>query len=168
MLAEDLRDRINDYWTNYRDGLANFETSMSFESEQEAEAKYMQAVFKGVAKEALGMVLAKAGEELGGPWGKIISISKAAVEAWAAEKERSENAQGKAKISEYSQDLRDGISGQQTAIKRATESQRSALLEEFNRTGADHPQHNKVGANGEIYGPQATLLKHPPAACGQL
>jgi len=132
---------------------------MSFESGQEAEAKYMQAVFKGVAKEALGMVLEKAGEELGGPWGKIISITKAAVEAWAAEKERSENAQGKAKIAEYIQDLRDGISGQQTTIKRAMESQRSALLDEFNRTGTDHPQYNKVGANGEIYGPQATLLK---------
>lgn len=159
VLVQDLKHLINLYWNSYRDGLANFETRMSFSSDQEAEAKYLQAVFKAVAKEALGMALAKLGEEMGGQWGKIITVCKAAVEAWAAEKERAENAQGEVKIADYIEDIRNGITVQQNLMFKAVDDQRAGLLEEFNNTGADHPQHNKVGANGEIYGPQATLVR---------
>ncbi len=130
-LLESLKGRIRDYWSNYGDGLHDFQLRMSFSSEQEAEPNYLNATFKAVAKQALDLGLGKLGEELGGSWGKAIGTLKAIGEAWASEQERVEQAEGQVKIVKYIESLRNGIGRQRDAMIDVVESEKTPMMDDF-------------------------------------
>lgn len=158
-LLQDLKHWITAYWDNYRDGLQNFETRMSFSSDQEAEAKYLQAVFKAVGAKALDIALDKLGSEMGGPWGKIIGVCKAAVEAWAAEKERAEAAGGEVKIADYIESIRNSVGVQQKLMLKAIEAEQGALLEDFRQIAERDGTKGKVSPEGTVVGEAALFLR---------
>jgi hypothetical protein len=130
-LLESLKGRIRDYWSNYGDGLHDFQLRMSFSSEQEAEPHYLDAAFKAIGKQALDLGLGRLGEELGGHWGKAIGTLKAIGQAWAAEQERVEKAEGQVKIVKYIESLRNGIGHQRDAMIDVIESGRIPMMDDL-------------------------------------
>jgi hypothetical protein len=70
---------------------------MSFASEEEAEAKHLQATFTAIAKKALDYALDEAGKNWGS-WGEILGAAKDVAEAWVAETERAAAAAGEVKV----------------------------------------------------------------------
>jgi hypothetical protein len=103
-----IKESFGLYWDNYRDGLLNFQTSMSFSSEQEAESHYLTSTLKALVKVDLDLFLEGLGtgcEELEIP----IKLAKAAIEAGYEEYERVEKAENEVKIAEFIERTRNAI-----------------------------------------------------------
>jgi hypothetical protein len=49
----ELQTAIGDYWDEYKSGIELFRDSMQFASEQEAEPKYLNAIFTSLGKRRL-------------------------------------------------------------------------------------------------------------------
>ncbi|MBI4790237.1 MAG: hypothetical protein HY782_24650 [Chloroflexi bacterium] len=130
-LLDNLKGRVRDHWTNYSQGLIQFTNRMQFSSEQEAAPQYLDATFKAVGKQALEIGLGKLGEELGGPWGKIIGTLKAVGEAWVAEQERVEAAEGEVKIVSYIEGLGNGIGPRRDEMIGSIEAEHIPLADYF-------------------------------------
>ena len=92
--------------------------------------------------------------EFAGPFGYIVSLSKAGIEAWMTEQERVTAAQGQVKIADYIESLRNGIPKQRDAMTGAVDQNRSKLIEEF-RSAAK----GMIGKDGSVVGEGAQMLK---------
>ena len=157
-LIQGMRDDVQDYLANYTRGLASFESSMSFASEEEAEPQHLQVALKTVAKKAFDMAIDKAGKELGGPWGKIIDVVKGVAEAWAAESERVATAAGQVKIRDYIIAIRNGVSTQQNKMTAAFEGGKQPMIAEYRRLAADDASKGKASEAGVLVGQEAGLV----------
>ena len=157
-LIQGMRDDVQDYWANYSRGLASFESSMSFASEDEAEPQHLQVALKTVAKKALDLAIDEAGKELGGPWGKIIGVVKAVAEDWAAESERAATAAGQVKIRDYIISIRNGVSAQQNKMTVALENGKQPMIAEYRRLAADDVSKGKASEAGVLVGQAAGLV----------
>ncbi|HXY44184.1 MAG TPA: hypothetical protein VEH29_08340, partial [Acidimicrobiales bacterium] len=103
-----MKESIGLYWTSYRDGLQNFQTSMEFSSEQEAESHYLTSTLKAAAKVDLDIFLenvAEACPELAIPF----KMAKELIAANMEEYERVEKAEGEVKIADFLERTRNGI-----------------------------------------------------------
>jgi hypothetical protein len=156
-LLAQLKHNLILYWNRYRDGLNNFETRMSFASDQEAEAHYLKVALKAVAKQALDTALDALGEAAG-PAGKLISTCKAVVEAWVEEKERAEKAEGQVKIADYIESIRNGIGDQEKLMSDAIDAEQHQLLREFRRIASDDLDRGQASEDGVVVGEGAHFL----------
>lgn len=125
-----LRDAIGLYWSNYRDGLQNFETTMALAADQEQETSYLSTTFKTVGKFLLDEAIDAVGE-VSGPVGKALSLAKDLAEAWVEERDRAEGAGGEVQIRSYIVDLRTGIGQLQGRMQTEVNNQREGALQEF-------------------------------------
>jgi hypothetical protein len=103
-----MKDSLSDYWNNYRDGLLNFQTSMEFSSEQEAESHYLKSILTAVAKVDLDLFLEGVIEGCPG-LGPSIKLAKEAIAAVIEEHERVEKAEGEVKIVEFIEERRNKV-----------------------------------------------------------
>ena len=157
-LIQGMRDDVQDYWDNYTRGLASFETSMAFSSEEEAEPAHLQAALKTVAKKAFDLAIDEAGKKLGGPWGTVISVVKGVAEGWAAESERVAAAAGQVRIRDYITEIRNGISAQQNKMTTALEKGKQPMFAEYHRLAADDLSKGKASEAGVLVGEAAGLV----------
>jgi hypothetical protein len=152
-LLQDFEDAIQNYWQNYHIAIDNFDTTMSFASDQEAAPQHLQAVFKALAKQAFDDGLKYVGTKLGGPWGEIISYTKTAMEAWAKEDERVAAAAGQVKVRDYIVSIRNGIPKQRDTMIAGVESRKRPLIEHFRKAAA-----GRISKDGHAIGEPAQLL----------
>jgi hypothetical protein len=154
-----MQTYISDYWSNYANGITKFTNKMSFASEAEAEAKYLQVTFTAVAKAALDYAIDEAGEKLGGPWGEILSAAKDVAEAWMAESERAGAAAGEVKVVKYINDLIDGIAKQRDGMRAVVEKGTRPLIEEYQRLAKSDNLKGKATPDGRVIGEAANIVK---------
>lgn len=156
-LLQSFEDDIQNFWSNYANGLASFETTMSFSSESAARPQHLKVVFKALAKRALDKALSELSTRMG-PWGEIVGAIKDVAEAWVKESERARAAGGEVKIRDYIVSIRNGISGQRDAMIRAVEAQRRPLIQEFQRLAAGDVGGGRTDSDGVIVGEAAGLM----------
>jgi hypothetical protein len=150
---------IGDYWSNYGDGIQKFTNRMNFSSEEEAEPKYLDAVFTAVCKKALDIALDKVGKKMGGPWGEIIGLVKAAAEAYVTETERAAKAAGEVKIVQFINGLIDGISKGREGMRAAVEKGKRPMIEEYQKLAKADNLKGKVTPDGRIIGEAARIVQ---------
>jgi hypothetical protein len=156
-LIQGMRDDIQDYWTNYLAGLSSFETSMNFSSEEEAEAKYLKAALKVVAKKAFDLAFDAAISKLG-PWGKAVSTAKDVATAFMDEEERAAAAAGGVKIRDYIISIRNNVSRHRSNMLAALDGGKSTLQAEYKTLSAGDLSQGKVTEGGALVGESAGLV----------
>jgi hypothetical protein len=159
-----MKESLNLYWTTYRDGLMNFQTSMEFSSEQEAESKYLTTALKAVAKVDLDLFLDGVAEgcpELGIP----IKLAKELIKSEMEEYERVEKAEGEVKIKEFIERTRNAIGPAQTKTLDALNSQVRPMQVAYSQRAEDV---DATGSANVVSGPGAELLDHLEKAQKQL
>ena len=148
------------YWDNYHAGLNNFETAMSFASDQEARPRYFEVTLKEVAKILLEHALKESLE--GFPvLGQVVGAVKSVVTAWYQESERASQAQGDRRIADYLADLRNQAgtpNGPQSRMLRALDDSRSRLLSQY-REAVARTGHRGQGERGILTGEAALFLR---------
>jgi hypothetical protein len=153
--VERLKEGIDNFWENYDRGLANFQTLMVFESEQEAEPKYLDAALKATGKFILDQAIGK----LPRPWGIAANLLKGLAEGWIAEKARSDAAAGGAKIGAYIVSIRNSIGSHEKAMLKAVESQRIPLANQYQQSATTSPGGGAATQDGVITGDAAEFLQ---------
>lgn len=155
-----LRDGVQDYWSNYGDGLDNFFTRMAFSSEQEAEPQYLNTSLKALGNFALDKVIEVAGDAayLGGVWGAVIAGAKELVTAWVAEKERVETAKGQARVADYIVAVRNGIGPQRQKMTEVIDAAKGKLLAKFQEVAANDFSRGEASRQGVVVGDAAQIL----------
>ncbi len=160
-----IKESLNLYWNNYSNGLLNFQNSMSFASEQEAESRYLMTTLKAVAKVDLDIFLEGLVDgcpELGIP----IKFAKELVSAEMEEYERVEKAEGQVKIVEYLDKTRNAIGPAQQKSLDAFNRQVRPMQVEYDKLARQQTEEEKSddGKAGDrpssVSGPPARLLEH--------
>ena len=162
-LIQAVRDDIQDYWTNYLAGLSSFETSMNFSSEEEAEAKYLKAALKVVAKKAFDLAFDAAISKLG-PWGKAVSTAKDVATAFMDEEERAAAAGGGVKIRDYIISIRNNVSKHRGNMLAALDTGKATLQDEYKKLAAGDLSKGKVTEGGALVGDSAGIVNALRAA----
>jgi hypothetical protein len=149
-----MKESLNLYWGNYRDGLLNFQTSMEFSSEQEAESKYLTTALKAVAKVDLDLFLEGLAEgcpELGIP----IKMAKELITSEMEEYERVEKAEGEVKIADFLETTRNAVGPQQLKTLDALNKQVRPMQNAYSQLTKDDQGPSNIAS-----GPGAVLLDH--------
>jgi hypothetical protein len=155
-----LRSYIPVYWANYDRGLNNFETAMSFASDQETRSRYFDVALKEVGKVLLDEAL-KAG--LGGHpvLGSVAGAIKNVATAWYEEARRVTSARAERRIADYISELRvqAGTSeGPQQRMLRAVNEARPRLLDEY-RNAVARSRIQRQGEFGVLTGDAALFIR---------
>lgn len=156
-LLQPMRDGIQDYWSNYANGLQNFVEAMQFESEASAQPNYLQATLKAAADEALGAALGAIPSALG-PIGDMVGAVRSVSSAWVDERERAQAAAGQVRIRDYVASIRNGISGHRTRMYDAVSASQRPLIQHFQRQATRDVGQGTAGARGAIVGESARVL----------
>ena len=147
-----LKAGVDTYWRSYSKALDNFQTAMSFSSEDEAESKYLAVALKAAAKVDLDLFLEGVSEgcpELAVP----IKMAKEVITAEIEEHERVEKAEGEVKISEFIQTSRDHIDAFQRSDATHLDDLGRNMKAEYHKTQGD------VGKEvGSVAGDGAVML----------
>jgi Domain of unknown function (DUF4157) len=153
-----MKESLNIYWANYRDGLMGFQTSMEFASEQEAESKYLNTALKAVAKVDLDLFLEGVVEgcpELGIP----IKMAKEIITSELEEYERVEKAEGQVKIVEFIDKTRNAIGPTSSKALDALNKQVRPMQSTYAQLARDSDD-DKGGPSNVVSGPGAHLLSN--------
>jgi hypothetical protein len=125
-----IKDSTTSLWTNYQDGLDNFQTAMMFDSDQEAEFD-IGAVLAAAGKEAFDKIVEEVIENT--KIASVIIVLKEAVLGAFAEYERAELASEGRRIGAYISDQRTAASKARTGCIAATNATRSKLIGDYER-----------------------------------
>jgi subtilisin family serine protease len=146
-------------------GLDNFQTAMSFASDQEAEPRFAETAFKAVAKVVLDLALKEATE--GNPiLAGIVDGLKEVLTAWHEESERARAAGGERRIAYYIENVRSGIDGLQTRLLHELDVRRDRLLEAYHQTTSGSIPHQ--GERGILTGDAALVRRQLQAGIAAL
>ena len=131
--ARDLGAWAQAFLNNYSSGLNNFETAMSFASDEEAKPRYFDAALREVGAVLLDELINKAtdGMPIVGP---AVKGAKKVVESLHAESNRAAAAAGEAQISAYIQEMRKSLGkegGLQAELLGTVTALRRTLLPGF-------------------------------------
>jgi hypothetical protein len=128
-----LRGWVDLYLSAYRDGLNSFETTMNFSSDEEARPRYFDVALKEVGKVLLDELIdyATSGMPIIGP---VVKGSKSVLTSLYDEAQRSQAAQGEARIREYIVSTRNDISdegGIHRQLLQVMDDARPILLDRY-------------------------------------
>jgi hypothetical protein len=157
------RDEVGRFHANWDRGLANFETAMTFSSDQEAKADFLGAAAAGAGKALLNGVISTSLSALGvaGPPGAALSALVNGIKdvgfALYTERERAGTAAGEAKISQYIQAARSMISDSHQQMSEELNRHLPALLKEYKSLSAENPDFAS-GERGNVVGEAATWM----------
>jgi len=156
-LMQPFRDGIQDYWSNYSDGLDNFVEAMQFSSEASARPDYLRATLKAAAGEALDQALGQLPDVVG-PLSDIVGAVSSVTGAWVAERERAQAAAGEVRVRDYVASLRSGIPRQRNRMYEAVDSRMHALIRHFRQQATRDVGQGRTGAQGQVVGESGRVL----------
>jgi hypothetical protein len=138
-----MKEAVGLFWDNYSNGLMNFQTSMEFSSDQEAESHYLNTALKAVAKVDLEVFLDEVGEKCP-VLGIYLKQAKEAITAELEEKERVEKAEGEVKIVEFIDEIRNSIGETKAKDLDAFNAQVRPMQDAYARENADSGTGDKL------------------------
>jgi hypothetical protein len=154
-------DAIIELWTEYYEGLGDFQRDLTFPSVQEAEFD-VNAVMKGAVKglfwdslkEVAGLAPGGAKEILK----PLVGAIKGGVDAYFAEKDRSAHAKDMNELNEFIRQVEDEIDAGRKGMGENILAQQGPVMDEFAQAIANDPQHGRATSGGRLEGPGGQLV----------